>query len=59
MALHLRFTTETVSDEDYNGWDYVCGAAIRAALDGATSVVLTDVDGAQYRVWAEPVEDNS
>jgi hypothetical protein len=57
LTIHVKH--ETTDEYTSESWDTACGRAIREALDGATSVTITDTNGLRYNVWAEPVEDNS
>ena len=59
MIAKVRATREEVTENEYVNWDIACGTAVRLALGGAQRVVVTDIDGAEYDVWAQPVEDNS
>jgi hypothetical protein len=59
MPLTILVTHEQTADYTSESWDTACGRAVREVLDGAASVTITDVDGARYDVWAEPVEDSS
>jgi hypothetical protein len=59
MALTIRVTHERTDEYTSESWDAACGRAVLEALDGATSVTITDRNGAQYSVSAERVEDNS
>ena len=59
MTLTLRIAYERTEEYTAEDWDTACGLAMKEALNGATSVVLTDVDELQYNMWAEPVEDDS
>ena len=59
MSVRVSTTKETRQANLYETWDAACGAAVRAALEGATTVVISDVDGIEYGVGAWPKEDNS
>jgi hypothetical protein len=59
MGVAVIVTTQHVESTLLSDWNAACGKALREALDGAESVRLVDANGAEYNVWAEPVEDNS
>ena len=58
-TLKVVVTSELIETTIYERWDGACGRAVREALGGAEEVVLVDTNGAQYHVYAEPVEENS
>jgi hypothetical protein len=59
MGVAVVVTSQLIESTVLPDWDAACGQAIREALGGAESVRLVDSNGAEYHVFAEPVEDNS
>jgi hypothetical protein len=59
VKLQVTVTSKRVETNFYPDWNAACGAAVREALAGAEEVVVVDGAGALFRVYAEPVGDNS
>lgn len=59
MPVTVVVTSKRIESTPFQTWDTACGQAARESLDGAEDVVLVDTNGLQYRVYVEPVEDNS
>jgi hypothetical protein len=59
MPVTVVVTSKRIVSRSFQTWDTACGQAVRDSLKGAEDVVLVDINGLQYHVYAERVEDNS